>query len=89
MWPGSGYSAETGGKVAALRESCSWEKVCAYHRRFYRPSGVCLVVVGEVAEEGLLAALRPVHEKILRKGADFWPPAERAWCARAHTRPGV
>lgn len=85
MWPGSGYSAETGGKVEALRSSCSWEKVVAYHRQFYRPSGVCLVVVGEVAEDALLVALRPVHDKIVSKGPAFWPAGERAWTAPQRT----
>ena len=29
MFPGSGYGCETGGKLASLRESCSWEKARA------------------------------------------------------------
>jgi Zn-dependent M16 (insulinase) family peptidase len=79
-----GYSAETGGRMSNLRESCSHAKVVAYHKEMYRPSGVRLIVAGDVAPEALLAALEPVQARIRAKGADHWPPAAaRPWSTPA------
>ena len=79
-----GYASETGGKLRELRESCSHAKVAAYHRKYYRPSGVRLIVAGDVAPEALLAALEPVQDSIRAKGPGFWPAAaERAWATPA------
>jgi len=79
-----GYASETGGRLQELRESCSHAKVVAYHRKYYRPSGVRLIVAGDVAPEALLAALEPVQASIRAKGAGFWPAgAERPWATPA------
>ena len=42
-------------------------QVCAYHRSFYRPDNLCLIVAGQVEPKQLLEALQPFEEKILRK----------------------
>jgi Zn-dependent M16 (insulinase) family peptidase len=79
-----GYAAETGGRLANLRESCSHAKVVAYHKEMYRPSGVRLIVAGDVDPDALLAALEPVQARIRSKGAAFWPPAPaRPWSTPA------
>jgi len=79
-----GYASETGGRLQELRDSCSHAKVAAYHRRYYRPSGVRLIVAGDVDPQALLAALEPVQASIRAKGASFWPPApERPWATPA------
>lgn len=86
LYPTSGYKSETGGRLAELRSSCSHSKVAAYHRRFYRPSGVRLLVAGDVPPERLLAALEGVHASVAAKGASFWPAADdggRAWATPA------
>jgi Zn-dependent M16 (insulinase) family peptidase len=45
-----GYSSETGGKLACLRDLTN-AKVQQYHRDYYRPENLCLVVVGPVDVE--------------------------------------
>ena len=79
-FPGSGYASETGGRMRELRESCSHAKVAAYHRQCYRPSGVRLVVVGDVPQERLLATCELIQANIRAQGHDHWPQdAPRCW----------
>lgn len=89
LYPGSGFAAETGGRLAELRGSTTHAKVVAYHRRFYRPSGVRLLVAGAVDPARLLAALEPVQASIRANialdhqaaAAAAAPPPPRAWSA--------
>lgn len=84
LFPASGYKSETGGRMSNLRESCTHAKVVAYHRQCYRPSGVRLIVVGDVPSEALLASLASVQARLVAKGPDFWPPVEsRSWSTPA------
>ena len=69
MYPGHcGYKSETGGIMKNLRESTSHQKVVDYHRQFYRPENLGLVITGQVGEEEVMAALDTVEERILAKG---------------------
>jgi len=72
-FPTSGYRSETGGRMRELRESCTHAKVVAYHRQMYRPSGVRLIVVGDVPADRLLATCETIQQRILTKGLDHWP----------------
>ena len=55
MYPGHcGYKSETGGIMKNLRESTSHAKVVQYHRDFYRPENLGLVITGQVREYCLL-----------------------------------
>ena len=38
-----------------------------YHQRFYRPENLILTVTGQINEQQLFEAVRPIEEKILRK----------------------
>ncbi|PVD22506.1 hypothetical protein C0Q70_18320 [Pomacea canaliculata] len=73
-----GYKSETGGIMANLRNSTSHEKVvCDYHQQFYRPENLCLIITGAVQPEEVFEALKPVEEKLKKKGPR--PPFERPW----------
>ena len=61
------YHVETGGKLKNLRESTTIEKVRAYHKSYYRPENLYLIITGNIGSEDILSALEPVEEKILRK----------------------
>lgn len=67
VYPNSGYSSETGGVLHNLRTSTNNEKVCAYHKKFYRPENLTLIITGKVTSERVFAALKPVQEKIKSK----------------------
>ena len=78
MYPGNtGYKSETGGKLENLRTSTSNEKVREYHREFYRPENLCLIVTGHVDVESIFSTLQPVEDRIVSKGARS--PFERPW----------
>jgi len=69
MYPGHcGYKSETGGIMKNLRESTNNEKVIAYHKAFYRPENLGIVITGQVEAEEVLSVLDKVEEKILSKG---------------------
>ncbi|XP_073987977.1 uncharacterized protein C05D11.1-like [Rhodnius prolixus] len=69
MYPGHcGYKSRTGGVMKNLRESTNNEKVRAYHKQYYRPENLCVIVVGHVKPDQVLKALLPVEETIISKG---------------------
>ncbi|CAL1530529.1 unnamed protein product [Lymnaea stagnalis] len=78
IYPGDcGYRYETGGIMKNLRESTSHEKVKKYHKEFYRPENLCLIICGMVNHEDVFKALAPMEKKILSKGPR--PPFTRPW----------
>lgn len=69
MYPGRcGYSSETGGIMKNLRESTTNEKVRNYHKEFYRPENLRLIIVGLIKPDDVFRALEPVESKIIEKG---------------------
>nr|KAG5705771.1 hypothetical protein BaRGS_027430 [Batillaria attramentaria] len=77
MYPGHcGYKSETGGIMANLRESTSHKKVCDYHKQFYRPENLCLIITGAIKAEDVFRALQPVEEKLKKRAS---PPFTRPW----------
>ncbi|KAI9030874.1 Metalloenzyme, LuxS/M16 peptidase-like protein [Phycomyces nitens] len=71
-----GYRSETGGLMERLRE-LSVEKIRDYHKAYYRPDNLCLIITGKVDPEDLMKALEPVEQSILSKGP--LPPMQRPW----------
>ncbi|XP_050051775.1 uncharacterized protein C05D11.1-like [Dermacentor andersoni] len=63
-----GYRYETGGLMRNLRESTDNQKVRMYHRNFYRPENLCVIVAGSVSPKEVLKALEPFERKIIAKG---------------------
>ncbi|ERL93539.1 uncharacterized protein C05D11.1 [Dendroctonus ponderosae] len=69
MYPGHcGYSSETGGIMKNLRESTNNDKVRAYHKEFYRPENLKIIITGQINPDEVFRALRPLELLILSKG---------------------
>lgn len=62
-----GYRYESGGLLRNLRESTTNQKVKAYHKTFYRPENLCVIVAGKVSAQDVLKALEPTERKIISK----------------------
>ncbi|RUS91332.1 hypothetical protein EGW08_000946, partial [Elysia chlorotica] len=78
MYPGEcGYKSETGGIMRNLRESTSHDKVKKYHKDFYRPENLCLIICGTIKPEDVFKALEPMEKKIVAKGKR--PEFVRPW----------
>ncbi|XP_050309780.1 uncharacterized protein C05D11.1-like [Anthonomus grandis grandis] len=78
IYPGRcGYSSETGGIMKNLRESTSNEKVRAYHKEFYRPENLKIIVTGQITPAEVFKALAPLERNILSKGERG--PFQRPW----------
>ena len=45
------------GALRNLRESTSHKKVQSYHKKFYRPDNLCLIITGQVEPEQVLKTL--------------------------------
>eukprot|EP00761_Pharyngomonas_kirbyi_P012880 gb/GECH01012907.1/.p1 GENE.gb/GECH01012907.1/~~gb/GECH01012907.1/.p1 ORF type:complete len:1026 (+),score=213.10 gb/GECH01012907.1/:1-3078(+) len=58
-----GYRYETGGLCSNLR-SLTAQKVRDYHRAFYRPDNLAVVVTGQVSPDRLLRTIAAFEEKI-------------------------
>ncbi|KAL3893199.1 MAG: hypothetical protein SGPRY_014396, partial [Prymnesium sp.] len=67
LYPDSGYSSETGGKMHNLR-SLTNAQVQRYHRENYRPDNIMIVLSGTAGEEEFLRELEQVEAKIVAKG---------------------
>ncbi|RZC37564.1 C05D11.1-like, partial [Asbolus verrucosus] len=69
MYPGHcGYSSETGGIMKNLRESTDNFKVREYHRQFYRPENLKVIITGQIKHDEIFKALESLEQKILAKG---------------------
>ncbi|VEN34485.1 unnamed protein product, partial [Callosobruchus maculatus] len=68
IYPGKcGYSSETGGMTQNLRESTNSTKVRDFHKKFYRPENLKLVITGQIKHEDVFKALEKLEEKIISK----------------------
>lgn len=76
LFPDDGFSSETGGLMANLR-NLTVEQVRRYHREYYRPDNLCIIVAGQVPLDRLLGALAPFEERIASKGP--LSPLSRPW----------
>jgi len=69
MYPGHcGYKSETGGIMKNLRESTSHQKVVDYHKEFYRPENLGVVITGQVDVQEVLDTVSKYEDRILTKG---------------------
>ncbi|XP_060600571.1 uncharacterized protein C05D11.1-like [Ruditapes philippinarum] len=87
LYPGHcGYKSETGGIMKSLRESTSHKKVCSYHKEFYRPENLCLIITGQIKPEEVFKGLQPLEDKIISKGS--LPKFTRPWQSPVPALPG-
>ncbi|KAG0191477.1 hypothetical protein DFQ28_011725 [Apophysomyces sp. BC1034] len=52
-------------------------KVRSYHKAYYRPDNLCLIITGKVDHQGLMEALGPIEQNIISKGP--LPEMQRPW----------
>ncbi|XP_054014823.1 uncharacterized protein C05D11.1-like isoform X1 [Hylaeus anthracinus] len=72
IFPGRcGYKSNTGGALQNLRESTNNEKVKQYHKEFYRPENLTLVIAGQIKHVDVFKALHPIEQKIMSKQCIF------------------
>ncbi len=65
--------------------SLTAEKIRHYHRDYYRPENLCLIITGKVDHEQLLTTLDQFDQKILSKGA--LPHHKRPWVESPSMKP--
>ncbi|CAK1549762.1 unnamed protein product [Leptosia nina] len=65
MYPDSGYSSETGGIMKNLRESTNNTKVRDFHKKFYRPENLTIILTGQIEAEDVFKALSIVEDDII------------------------
>ena len=58
----------------------SFLKVRQFHRDYFRPDNLCLIVTGKIAPSAVFEALKPLEEKI--KGKGDLPEMQRPWFTR-------
>ncbi|XP_078049942.1 uncharacterized protein C05D11.1 [Augochlora pura] len=63
------YKSVTGGALKNFRESTNNEKVRQYHKDFYRPENLTLIIVGQIKHDVVFEALLSIEEKIMLKGS--------------------
>ncbi|EGG21067.1 hypothetical protein DFA_00940 [Cavenderia fasciculata] len=69
-----GFKYETGGKLEDLR-SLKSETVRQFHKTFYRPDNVAILIVGAVNSQDVFKSIEKMEAKILSRGT--LPPAPR------------
>ncbi|CAG4968392.1 unnamed protein product [Colias eurytheme] len=67
MYPNSGYSSETGGIMKNLRESTTNIKVRDFHKKFYRPENLTIILTGQIKADDVFKALATVEDDIIAK----------------------
>lgn len=55
------------GALKNLRESTSNEKVRKYHKEFYRPENLTVLITGQVKHADVFKAVQPIEQKIISK----------------------
>ncbi|XP_076165963.1 uncharacterized protein C05D11.1 isoform X2 [Ptiloglossa arizonensis] len=68
MFPGQcGYKSNVGGALKNLRKSTNNTKVKQYHKEFYRPENLTLVIAGQIKHADVFKALQLLEQKIMSK----------------------
>ncbi|MCJ1247440.1 hypothetical protein MMC30_004654 [Trapelia coarctata] len=79
MYPeGVGFRYETGGMMEQLRVLTS-DRIRQFHRDMYQPKNLCLIIVGEVHHDDLLAILDNFENTILEDIPKPDVPFKRPW----------
>lgn len=55
------------GALKNLRESTNNEKVRQYHKEFYRPENLTVLITGQVKHADVFKSLQPLEQKIISK----------------------
>ncbi|OTA99939.1 hypothetical protein M426DRAFT_247265 [Hypoxylon sp. CI-4A] len=81
-----GFRYETGGMMEALRV-LSPQKIRDFHKTMYQPRNMCIVIVGEVDHDNLLAILDQFEESIKDDIPPLDAPFKRPWIDSAQPPP--
>ena len=58
-----GYKWETGGIMENLRTTCTNERVKSFHRKFYRPENLDVIICGSISITDYLDSLVPIDDR--------------------------
>ena len=68
LFPGKcGYTSETGGAPENLRNSTNNHKIRNYHKQYYRPENMVIIVAGQVEKRKIFDAIRSLEEEEEKK----------------------
>ncbi|XP_045519438.1 uncharacterized protein C05D11.1-like [Pieris brassicae] len=84
MYPNSGYSSETGGIMKNLRESTTNVKVRDFHKKFYRPENLTIILTGQIEANDVFKTLSIVEDDII---AQREKEAKEEWVKPWQTMP--
>lgn len=76
-FPNCGYGYMVERVLDNIRTSTTIDKVRAYHKQFYSPNNLTLIITGKIAPERVFESLKPIQEKIRIKPK--WDTFERPW----------
>lgn len=68
LYPDCGYKYQTGGMLENFRTSTSNIKVRDYHKKFYVPKNLALIITGPIEPEQIFKAIKPIDDKIVQRG---------------------
>ncbi|CAI2348052.1 unnamed protein product [Caenorhabditis sp. 36 PRJEB53466] len=71
--PFNPYAVDTGGRLKNLRESCTLQKVRAYHKKFYHLSNMVVTVCGMVDHKKVLDIMENVEKEHLANVPAHFP----------------
>lgn len=74
----SAYRSETGGLMSALRV-LTIDDIRRYHRAYYAPHNMALVVAGPLERAALLDSLAPIEKRLQETGAAHGPAGPKGW----------
>lgn len=73
------YSVETGGMLYDIRSSCNADKCREYHKTFYNPENMNIVIFGKVGIHEIREVLTPtIYQKIINSKPDITVPISRS-----------
>ncbi|CAL4144089.1 unnamed protein product, partial [Meganyctiphanes norvegica] len=80
MYPeSSGYHYISGGHPKNLRENTTNHKIREFHRKFYRPENLHLIICGQIKAHNIFETLESIESKIISKNTTTYEPFTRPW----------
>ena len=68
LFPGKcGYKWDTGGALENLRNSTNNHKIRDYHKQYYRPENMVIIIAGQVEKQKLFDAIQVIEEEEKKK----------------------
>ena len=74
-----GYYVNTGGSLQNMRTSTTIEKVRDYHRKYYRPENLVLIITGNINQQQIFKTIASMEEKIVKETPSDRELFKRPW----------